>query len=497
MAQRPALGGDCRRPRPGAVVLAGARLRSVPRVGAGAQLSGGHVAGQHGRVGAAGVVEQGGEQRAGGEDGGGGPVGGGVAVDGGVLQQGRGDGGVGAQVAGGGAGGQGAEQGDADGAAGLLGGVDQRGSDAGVLAAEPGGAQADGGGEDQAEAEAEDQQRAEDCGGVAAGHGQAGQPGHAGGAGEHAGRQGQPRPDPGQQHVRAENSAGDGGGDHGQERQPGADRGVGLDGLQVVGQEQEYRVDPGAGQGQRDDRGGAVAVGEHPQRQQRRGGPVLPAGERGEQDGCAGQGQPGGGRVPAAGLGAGQPEDEQEQPGGDQDGAGQVDLGPVRRAVPAPQERRRPDQPDGGKGQVDIQRPAPVQVLGQQAAEQQADRAGDPGDRAEDRERAAAGRAASERRGDDRQRGRGEQRPERALGGPPSGQDSEVRRRAGQRRRGGEPGQAGHEGAVAAEPVRQLPAEQQQAAERQRIGGYHPLAVRVGERQPPLRRRQRDVHHGH
>jgi hypothetical protein len=84
-------------------------------------------------------------------------------VDGGVLLEGRGDGGVGAQVAGGGAGRQRAEQGDADGAADLLGGVDQRGSDAGVLAAEPGGAQADGGGEDQAEAEAEDQQRAEDA----------------------------------------------------------------------------------------------------------------------------------------------------------------------------------------------------------------------------------------------------------------------------------------------------------------------------------------------
>ena len=124
-------------------------------------------------------------------------------------------------------------------------------------------------GEDQAEAQAEDQQRAEDGAGVAAGHGQAGQPGHAGGAGEHAERQGQARPDPGQQHVRAEDRAGDGGGDHGQERQPGADRGVGLDGLQVVGQEQEHRVDPGAGQGQRDDRGSAVAVGEHPQRQQR------------------------------------------------------------------------------------------------------------------------------------------------------------------------------------------------------------------------------------
>src|SRR6266536_4726025 len=99
-----------------AVGLAGARLRSVPRVVLGAQLSGGQSAGEVGGVGASGAVEQGGEQRAGGEDGGGGPVGGGVAVDGGVLVECRGAG-VEAQVAGGGAGGQRAEQGDADGAA--------------------------------------------------------------------------------------------------------------------------------------------------------------------------------------------------------------------------------------------------------------------------------------------------------------------------------------------------------------------------------------------
>src|SRR6266700_1080183 len=62
-------------------------------------------------------------------------------------------------------------------------------------------------------------------------------------------------------------------------------------------------------------------------------------------------------------------------------------------SMPRGRVRRGPDQPDGGEGQVDVQRPAPVQVLGQQAAEQEADRAGDPGDGAEDRERAAAGSA--------------------------------------------------------------------------------------------------------
>jgi hypothetical protein len=40
-------------------------------------------------------------------------------------------------------------------------------------------------------------------------------------------------------------------------------------------------------------------------------------------------------------------------------------------------------------------------------------------------------------------------------------------------------------------------AEQQQAPERQRVRGHDPLPVGVGEPQRALRRRQREVHHGH
>ena len=38
-------------------------------------------------------------------------------------------------------------------------------------------------------------------------------------------------------------------------------------------------------------------------------------------------------------------------------------------------------------------------------------------------------------------------------------------------------------------------AQQQQSAEGQRVGGHHPLPVRIGEPQVMLGRRQRDVHH--
>jgi hypothetical protein len=50
---------------------------------------------------------------------------------------------------------------------------------------------------------------------------------------------------------------------------------------------------------------------------------------------------------------------------------------------------------------------------------------------------------------------------------------------------------------LAAEQVGQLAAEQQQAAERQRVGGDDPLPFAVREVQRQLRRRQRDVHHRH
>ena len=84
---------------------------------------------------------------------------------------------------------------------------------------------------------------------------------------------------------------------------------------------------------------------------------------------------------------------------------------------------------------------------------------------------------------------------ERALAGPRRDQHGEVDRGAADGRDAGEAGQAGQERHLAAEQVGQPAAEQQQAAERQRVGGDHPLPVRGGEAQRPLRRRQRDVHH--
>ncbi len=48
---------------------------------------------------------------------------------------------------------------------------------------------------------------------------------------------------------------------------------------------------------------------------------------------------------------------------------------------------------------------------------------------------------------------------------------------------------------LAADQVREPAADQQQSAEGQRVGGHHPLPVRVVEPQVMLGGRQRDVHH--
>jgi hypothetical protein len=97
--------------------------------------------------------------------------------------------------------------------------------------------------------------------------------------------------------------------------------------------------------------------------------------------------------------------------------------------------------------------------------------------------------------GQQRQRRRDQQRRERALAGPRGYQHGEVDRGAADGRHSGEPGQAGQERDLPAEQVGQPAAGQQQAAERQRVRGDHPLPLHRGETQRPLRGRQRDVHH--
>ena len=66
-----------------------------------------------------------------------------------------------------------------------------------------------------------------------------------------------------------------------------------------------------------------------------------------------------------------------------------------------------------------------------------------------------------------------------------------------EQRAGGEERQPGHEQAPPSEQVGHAPAEQQHAAEQDRVGGHHPLQALLAEVQVGLDRRQRDVDDRH
>ena len=157
-------------------------------------------------------------------------------------------------------------------------------------------------------------------------------------------------------------------------------------------------------------------------------------------------------------------------------------------------------QPDRGQRggdreqQVHVQAPAPVERLGQHAAEQQPDRRAAAGDGAVDAERLAALVGIGEGGRQQRQCRGGEQRAEDALGRAGGDQHPEGARGAAHRGRGGEAEQAADERPLAAEQVAEAAAEQQQRPERQRVGGHDPLPRVIGEAEVALRRRQRDVH---
>jgi hypothetical protein len=76
-------------------------------------------------------------------------------------------------------------------------------------------------------------------------------------------------------------------------------------------------------------------------------------------------------------------------------------------------------------------------------------------------------------------------------------QQAEALRGAAERGCTGEAEQAGDEGPFAPEQVGDPAAEQQQAAERERVRRDDPLAVVVGEAEVGLRRRERDVDDRH
>ena len=158
------------------------------------------------------------------------------------------------------------------------------------------------------------------------------------------------------------------------------------------------------------------------------------------------------------------------------------------------QEQRRQHDGRDPDRDVDEEDPRPAQVRGQHAAEQHADGRAGAGSGAVDPEREVPLAALGERGHQQRERRRREQRAAEALEGAEADQRGLRPGEAAEQRADGEEGEPRDEQPPAPEQVGEPAAEQQDAAEHDRVGGDHPLQVRLREVQVGLDRRQRDVH---
>ncbi len=241
-------------------------------------------------------------------------------------------------------------------------------------------------------------------------------------------------------------------------------------------------------------RAAAGAVGHHAGRQQRVARPRLPPHE-GDHDPHAEREEADGVGLRPAVLRAGEAVDDGCEAEGDEEGAGHV-VAAVAVGAALLHERDAGDDRDDRDGHVDEQAPVPAEVLGEHAAEQQADGRTGSGDGAVDRERLDAVGAGRERHRQERERGGREERGEDALEAARDeerlARDGEPADRAGRR----EADHAEEEGALAAPVVGDAAAEQEERAEGERVDGDDPRAVGVGHAEVALGGGQGDVHDG-
>ena len=171
-----------------------------------------------------------------------------------------------------------------------------------------------------------------------------------------------------------------------------------------------------------------------------------------------------------------------------------MSIGSRSRSGVIDQQTQRNDRRRDGDHEVDVQAPAPGQHLRERAAEYEAERGAAAGDRTEDPERRRPVRRALERHRQQSERRGREQRAERALERAGRHQHAEGLGQSADRRGDREPDQAGDERPLAPEQITELSAQQQEAAERQRIGGDDPLPALGRETQRLLSRGNRDRH---
>jgi hypothetical protein len=263
--------------------------------------------------------------------------------------------------------------------------------------------------------------------------------------------------------------------------------------LQVERAEQEEAEDRPGRREHEEDAAGDRAIRESLDAQERRRGAALEDGERAEADEATETAEQRLERGPAGALALADREHDGAEARGRERGSPEVEPAPAWRLRVG---RHDPHHGDGERRcdrQVDVEDHAPVAELGEQAADEHADRGAGTSDRSPGGERLRAP-GALEGRHDDRERGRREERRTEALscaGREQGGRGS--RRRRCERRRAEDP-EARQEHPPAAEQVGRAAAEEQQASEDQRVARDRPADVGAADPKISREARQRDVH---
>jgi len=232
-----------------------------------------------------------------------------------------------------------------------------------------------------------------------------------------------------------------------------------------------------------------------PERDQRVRDARLDQDERGHEGGRDEQQDDRLRRAPTLGTRLGQRVDEHHQARGDGEGAAGVERArnPLRAALT--DEAAHEEERQHADRHVDEEDPLPARELGENTAEEHADRRARAGDAAQDPECGVALLALLERHGDDREHGGREDRPGRALERAERDQHPGRRREAAQQRGRGEDAEADEEDRPPPDQVAEAPGEQQQTAEGDQVGVDDPCEARLGEAEVILDRRQGDVDH--
>jgi hypothetical protein len=157
-------------------------------------------------------------------------------------------------------------------------------------------------------------------------------------------------------------------------------------------------------------------------------------------------------------------------------------------------EAQRGDEDGDADRDVHEEDPRPGEGVHEDPPEQEADRATADRDRGPDAHRLRALRALGEGRRDDRERGGCDERGAEPLKPAADDEDLRVGREAVQERRDREDHDADEEDLLPPDEVTGAAAEQEEAAEDQRVGVDDPLQVGIRHLEVVLYRRQRDVH---